>query len=62
MSHLPTASLRIECASVNPPKPIGIGVFSDGKMIAVLELDELKRVASQLEELIAARSKAGCSA
>lgn len=62
MSHLPTATLRIECAAINPPKPLGVGVFADGKMIAVVELNELKCASSELEAIISARSGAECSA
>ncbi len=52
---IPVAKLHIEMAMVNPPKPTGIGVFVEGKMIAVVELDELKRVAAQLVAIEAER-------
>jgi hypothetical protein len=51
----PVAKLAIETAQINPPKPLGCGVFVDGKLVAVVELDELKRAAKRLQELENAR-------
>ncbi len=47
----PIATLAIETAMVNPPKPLGIGVRIDGKLIAVIELEHFKAIASRLEEM-----------
>lgn len=51
----PIAKLAIETAPVNPPRPLGCGVFVDGKLVAVVELDELKMAAKRLQELENAR-------
>jgi hypothetical protein len=48
---VPKASLKIECAMVNPPQPIGCGVLVDGKVIATLTLEEVKLVVTRIEEL-----------
>lgn len=55
IAMIPKAKLAIECAMINPPKPIGCGVMIDGKLAAVVSLEELKRAAARLEELQAAR-------
>ena len=39
----PTLQLRLECAMVNPPKPLGFGVFNGDKMVGVMTIDELRR-------------------
>jgi hypothetical protein len=43
---IPTATLRVEQVMLNPPKPVGCGVFVQGRLIAVVTLDELKRAAA----------------
>lgn len=50
-TEYPTVLLRIECASTNPPRPVGIGVFVDRKPIAILSLAELRKTAKRLEEI-----------
>lgn len=37
------------------PKPIGCGVFVDGKMVAVLTLENVKEIAGRIDELERAR-------
>lgn len=50
-SGLPTLRLGLECAMMNPPKPMSFGVFDeDGDMIGEITLDELRRAAASLEE------------
>lgn len=48
---IPVATLAIESWATNPPRPGSCGVFVDGKLCAVVELDELKRAVADLEEL-----------
>ena len=48
---IPQATLRIETHLTNPPRPIGVGVFVDRKMIAVVSLDELRKAMERLTEL-----------
>lgn len=54
---IPSGELRIECAAVNPQKPIGIHVLVDGKPVAVLTLDQLKIASDDLARLELARSQ-----
>jgi hypothetical protein len=53
-TQFPTVLLRIECAATNPPRPLGIGIFFEGKPIAKLELLEIRNTMRRLEELEAA--------
>lgn len=49
---IPIARLAIEYFPVNPLKPCGIMVLADdGKAIAVIEIDELKRTYQRILEL-----------
>ena len=57
---LPTLRLRVECAMVNPPKPIGVIVFEDERMIGGLTLEEFKHTAAQLSDLIAKSRPGTC--
>lgn len=52
---IPTAKLGVECWMVNPPQPGAVGVMVDGKVIAVIELDEFKKTYQRLLELEEAR-------
>lgn len=52
--EIPVLRLSIECAMTNPPKPTGIGVYDDKKLIGIMTLDELRACAARLEELEAA--------
>ena len=52
---LKEATLGIEYAAVNPPKPTSVCILVDSKVIAVASLDELKRAAARLAEMEAAR-------
>ncbi len=54
---IPQATLAIESHPMNPPKPLGVGVLVDGKLIAVMPLDELRRAAAHLAEMEKARLK-----
>jgi hypothetical protein len=56
---IPSAKLRIECAMINPPKPLGCGVIVDGKVIATLTLEELEGASRSLEALKSERIVAG---
>jgi hypothetical protein len=49
----PYSVLRVEMEPMNPPKPVGIGVFKDGKLLAHLTIDELRRAVSEYEEMLA---------
>jgi hypothetical protein len=51
MTSVPQAMLRIECAMSNPPRPISCAVMIDGKLSAIVALDELRRAAARLDEL-----------
>lgn len=56
---IPTAHLLIERSVINPPKPLGIAVEVDGKIIATVSLEHFKevaaRLAAQLDALKSAR-------
>jgi len=52
MMMIPTARLRIEYAPMNPPKPTGVVVIDGGdQIIAVIELEELRRAFEALQKL-----------
>jgi hypothetical protein len=53
---LPCAELRLLCAMVNPPKPLGFDIVVDGAVVATLDLEEFKRAVLRLKELEAQRS------
>jgi hypothetical protein len=48
---IPAATLRIECAQINPPKPLGCGVFVEGKIIATVTLENLRATMMRLHDL-----------
>jgi hypothetical protein len=48
---VPVAKLHIECATINPPKPLGVGIMADGKIIATCSLDELRNAVTRLHDL-----------
>jgi hypothetical protein len=50
-TNLPTVLLRVECAATDPPRPLAIGVFVDGRPIASMTLAELRNTFRRLEEL-----------
>lgn len=50
------AHLMIECAAINPPKPLGIAVQSEGRIIATISLENFKETASRLQSLESARA------
>jgi hypothetical protein len=54
---IPIAKLRIECIATNPVKPAGVCVIDNGDVIAVLEIDELKKAYARLIELEATYAK-----
>ena len=39
----PYSELKIEMQPMNPPRPVGFGVFKDGKLLAFLTLEEVKK-------------------
>lgn len=43
--------LRIECATTNPPKPVGIGIFVAGTLLHSISIEQFKLVAIRLQEL-----------
>jgi hypothetical protein len=53
---IPIARLIIECAVINPPKPLGIAVQVGGKIIATVSLEDFKEAAARLAALEAASS------
>jgi hypothetical protein len=48
---IPEAKLKIESRLTNPPLPIEVGVMVQGRVIAVVELEELKHAYHRLLEL-----------
>jgi len=56
-TKFPTAELLIECSMINPPKPLGITVRIEAKIVATLSLDYFKERASRLAELESAHSQ-----
>jgi len=54
----PEATLGIDCWMTNPPRPLQCGVIVDGKIIALISLDELHLAAKRLDELEAQRAMA----
>jgi len=50
-AKLPAATLDIECLMMNPPKPWAGGVMVQGQLIAIITLDEIRRVYARLVEL-----------
>jgi hypothetical protein len=52
---IPTGRLRLECAQINPPKPLGFHVQVDGMSVAVLTLEEVRAHCARLDELETAR-------
>lgn len=55
---VPTAKLKIECQMINPPKPAGCNVLVEGKLVAVVTLDDLRAVIADLERLDDGRRRA----
>lgn len=52
-------TLRVETQPLNPPKPIGIGVFDESKvMVAYLTRDQLEEALFAWEVLLMQREKA----
>lgn len=49
------AQLHVEYFAVNPKKPASIGVFVDGKIVAVVALEEFERVIKVYQEMKAER-------
>lgn len=47
---IPEAVLRLECFMVNPPKPAGFHVFSEGKTIAIVSLDSFDKARAELDD------------
>ncbi len=47
------AQIRVECAMTTPPKPLGFGVVKNGKVVAVLSLEQLEAAISEYRELAA---------
>lgn len=54
----PTLRISIECQMMNPPKPVGCGVFDGDKMVGVITLENLRACMGRLEELEATHSLA----
>jgi hypothetical protein len=48
---LPTARLRLEAHPTNPPRPTGCVVQVDGRLVAVLTLDEVRAIARRIDEM-----------
>jgi DNA-binding transcriptional regulator YiaG len=52
---IPLATLKVEVAAVLPPKPLGGGVFVDGRCIAVLTTSDIQAAADQIVGMETAR-------
>lgn len=51
-------TLRVEYFAVNPPKPTGIGVFADGKVVAHLTAEQLREALERYDEMESSRTPA----
>lgn len=49
-------TLRIESFMVNPPKPCGVGVFLENKVVAYLKIEQLREIVRRWDEMEAARA------
>lgn len=45
------AKLGVQINNSNPPKPTGVGVIVGGKLIAVIRIQEVRRVLSQIDHM-----------
>lgn len=52
---LPTLTLRLMAAMINPPKPLGFDVVDGSKTVGVLTIDELRNALAQWDALEAKR-------
>jgi hypothetical protein len=48
---IPTAKLGVQVNQTKPPKPTGVGVIVGGKVIAVITLDEVRRILCHVDHL-----------
>lgn len=49
-------TMRIESFALNPPKPVGVGVFSGNKVVAYLKIEQLREIVKRWDEMEAART------
>ena len=48
---IPTAKLGVQVNTSNPPKPTGVGVIVGRKIIAVLTIEEVRRILCHVDHL-----------
>ena len=48
---VPEATLGVRISSSQPPRPIGVAVMIGAKVLAVVSISEMRRVASQIDHM-----------
>lgn len=54
---MPQATLKVEVSAINPPKPTSVAVIVDGKPIAWVDLDEMRRAIRLIDQIEAERRR-----
>lgn len=47
---IPNGSLRMMCAMINPPKPLGFDVVVDGTTVAVIDFEEFEQASALYQQ------------
>ena len=53
MDMIPTGELRVEFHTMIPPKPISVHFMVNGKSVAIVSIEELKKTIREIEAMAA---------